>query len=89
MFRKLLGITLSHNQLYFLKFYFQLEDNCFIILCWFLPFINMNQSLVYTHPLPPQPPSPSHQLDVFVQFYSNMPFANGKKEMENISWKIC
>ena len=23
--------------------YFQLEDNCLTILCWFLPYINMNQ----------------------------------------------
>ena len=24
--------------------YFYLKDNCFKIFCWFLPFINMNQS---------------------------------------------
>ena len=27
----------------FLKIYFYLEDNCFTMLCWFLPYINMNQ----------------------------------------------
>ena len=26
----------------FLKIYFQMEDNCFTILCWFLLYINMN-----------------------------------------------
>ena len=25
---------------------FLLEDNCFTILCWFLPYINMNQPQV-------------------------------------------
>ena len=29
-----------------LFFFSLLEDNCFIILCWFLPYINMNQSQV-------------------------------------------
>ena len=28
--------------------YFELKDNCFIILFWFLPHINMNQPQVYT-----------------------------------------
>ena len=38
-----------------------MEDNCFIILCWFLPFINMNQSQVYVCLLPLEPllPLPS------------------------------
>ena len=27
-------------------------------MCWFLPYISMNQSEVYTCPLPPEPPSP-------------------------------
>ena len=26
-----------------LSLFFKLEDNCFTILCWFLPYINMNQ----------------------------------------------
>jgi len=34
-----------------------LEDNCFTMLCWFLPYINMNQSQVYICPLPLEPPS--------------------------------
>ena len=25
-------------------FFFKLEDNCFTIFCWFLPYINTNQS---------------------------------------------
>ena len=33
------------------------EDNCFTVLCWPLPYINMNQPQVYTCPLPPAPPS--------------------------------
>ena len=33
-----------------------MEDNCFITLCWFLPYIIMNQPQVYTCPLPPEPP---------------------------------
>lgn len=49
----------SYNQVDFLKFYFQLEDNYFIILCWFLPFITWI-SHRYTHipslhNLPPHP----------------------------------
>ena len=32
-----------------------MEDNCFTILCWFLPHINMNQPQVYTFPLPLEP----------------------------------
>ena len=37
------GIT---NCYLFLKkfIYFKLEDNCFTMLSWFLPYINMNQS---------------------------------------------
>ena len=34
-----------------------MEDNCFTILCWFLPYINMNQSQIYIYPLPFEPPS--------------------------------
>ena len=30
-----------------------LEDNCFIILCWFLPYINMIQPHIYICPLLP------------------------------------
>ena len=29
--------------IFILKNYFSLEDNCFTILCWFLPYININQ----------------------------------------------
>ena len=31
---------------------FQLRHNFFTILCWFLPYININQPLVYICPLP-------------------------------------
>ena len=37
--------------------YFQLKDDCFTVLCWFLPYINMNQPWVQTCPLPLKPPS--------------------------------
>ena len=41
-----------------------MEDNCFTILCWFLPYINMNQPQVYICALPLEPSShlspPSH-----------------------------
>ena len=40
--------------------YFQLEFNCFRILCWFLPYTNMNQPQVYICPLPREPPLPPH-----------------------------
>ena len=34
--------------LFFFKFiYFWLDDNCFTIFFWFLPYINMNQSWIY------------------------------------------
>ena len=37
--------------LMFFKFtYFQLEDNYFTILCWFLPYINMSRPQVYICP---------------------------------------
>ena len=41
----------------FFFIFFQLKDNCFTILCWFLPYINMNQPQVYIRPLPLEPPS--------------------------------
>ena len=31
---------------------FLIEDNCFTILCWFLPYINMNQPQDFALPLP-------------------------------------
>ena len=38
------------------SFFFKLEDNCFIILCWFLLYINMNQPQVLCIcPLPLEP----------------------------------
>ena len=44
--------------------FFLLEDNCFTILCWPLPYISINQPQVYICPLPPEPhlpfPTPSH-----------------------------
>ena len=37
-----------------------LEDNCFTIFCWFLPYVNINQPQVYIYPFPPK--SPSHPI---------------------------
>ena len=34
----------------------KLNNNCFIILSWFLPYINMNQPQVYKCPLCPESP---------------------------------
>ena len=42
--------------------YFYLKDNCFTVLVWFLPCLNMNQPQVYICPLPREPPS---QLPAF------------------------
>ena len=34
-----------------------MEDNCFTILCWFLPYVTMNQPEAYICPFPVEPPS--------------------------------
>ena len=39
----------------FIFLFFPLEDNCFTVLCWPLPYINMNQPQIYTCPLLPRP----------------------------------
>ena len=41
-----------------------MKDNCSTILCWFLPYVNMNQSQVYACPLPLEPLSyfPPHPI---------------------------
>ena len=36
--------------------FFWLEDNCFTILYWFLPYSNMNQPQIYMYSLSPEPP---------------------------------
>ena len=46
-----------HIRTDFFIWFFLLKDNCFTILYWFLPHINMNQSQVYIHPFPPEPHS--------------------------------
>ena len=54
------------------------------MLCWFLPYINMNQPKIYTCPLPLEPPShlPFHPTRVVTEhqteipaLYSNFPLA--------------
>ena len=66
-----------------LKFfiYFQLKDNCCTILCWFLPYINMNQPQVYVCPLPLEPPSyipPIPSLQVVTELWFEFPESCGK-----------
>ena len=61
---------------FFFFLHFKLEDNYFIILRWFLPYINMNQPQISMSP-PSQtslpPPSPSHpsRLSQSIGFGSN------------------
>ena len=45
---------------FYIIYLFQLENNCFTILCWFVPYINMNQPQVYICPRPLEPPTLSH-----------------------------
>ena len=42
-------------------FLFLLEDECFTVLCWVLPYVSMNQPQVYLCPLPAPEPA-SHPL---------------------------
>ena len=40
--------------------FFQLEDNCFTVLCSFLPYISVSQPQAHTRPLPRnRPPTPT------------------------------
>ena len=56
-----LGFSVSMNLFSFIfPLFILLEDNCFTLLCWPLPYINMNQPQVYICPLLPE--SPSHLL---------------------------
>ena len=41
----------------FFAFFIRLEDNCFTILYWFLPYVDMNQPQMYIRPLLPEPRS--------------------------------
>ena len=51
----------SFSIIHFL-FFFQLEDNCFRILCWPLPYLNMNQPQVYISPSLLSPPPMPHPI---------------------------
>ena len=71
---------------FILKNYIKMEDNWFTMLCWFLPYINMNQPKVCTCSLPLDPPShfPLHPTQVVTDhqteipaLYSNFPLAIG------------
>ena len=50
---------MSFLTFYFL-IYFYLEDNCFTVLYWFLPYNDVNQ--LWVDPCPPSPEPPSHPL---------------------------
>jgi len=41
----------------FFLFFLKLEDNCFILLCWFLLYNSMNQLYISIYPLSLEPPS--------------------------------
>ena len=66
-------------------FFFTLKGNCFIEFCGFLSYINKDQPLVHTCPLPPEPPFhlPPHTalqpvrepLFEFPESYSKFPLA--------------
>ena len=60
---------------------FLLEDNCFIILCWPLPYINMSQPQVYICLLPSEPPlspSPSHPSRAVTEHWVELPVSHSK-----------
>ena len=61
---------------FYIIYFFQL-DNCFTILCWFFPYINMNQPQVYICPLPLEPPTLSHPstLSQSTRFESHSKFS--------------
>ena len=54
---QLMGRRSKYTFLFFFNFYYYLEYNCFTMLCWFLPCINMSPSWVYIRPLPHEHPS--------------------------------
>ena len=64
----------------FSYFFFELEDNCFAILCWPLPSINVNQPQVCTCPLPCEPPStspyPSHTSRLSQEYWVELPVSH-------------
>ena len=67
--------TISTVILLFLKF--QLEDNCFTMFCWFVPYNNMNQAAINKHVSPLSwtflpLPTPSHPL-VVIEHWDELP----------------
>ena len=62
---------------FYVFIYFELEDNWFTILCWILPYNNMNQPQVHIN-LPPEPPPypPPHPMPLgFHRALGQAPFA--------------
>ena len=64
--RQTLFPFLSPYSAYFFSFNFLLQGIGFTTLCWFLPYINMNQPQVYICLLPLEPPPISHYLFSFI-----------------------
>ena len=69
--------------LFFYLICFSLKDNCFTMLCWFLPCVNMNQSQgcicffpikAPSQPIPPLYVVTEHQVE-FPMIISNFPLA--------------
>ena len=61
---------------FFFSLIFLLEDSCFIVLCWFLPYISMSKPQVYLCPLPLEPPSHSPPLWVVTQHWAELPVSH-------------
>ena len=57
-----------------------MKDNYFAILCWFLPYINMNQPEVYLCPLPLELPSHPSRLSQSPSLSSLSHTANSQRE---------
>ena len=69
----------------FLKNLFQLEANYFIVLQWFLPYIDMNQPWVYMCPpscTPLPHPSPSHPSG-----HPSAPVLSALSHASNLDWR--
>ena len=49
-----------------------LEDNCSIILCWPLPYINVNQPQVYISPVAPKYPSHFPPLEAVAERWAEL-----------------
>ena len=58
-----------------------LEDNCSIILCWPLPYINVNQPQVYISPVAPKYPSHFPPLEAVTERWAELLAWYGKRPL--------